>query len=881
MSKTRLPACPALALLFAARLFAAFATFAALATFAAFATFAASAVAQTATPAAGVALELAERRAAIVSQLRYDLSLSIPQALAQPLSGSNTLRFTLAEVTQALVLDFVAGPDQLLSVDANGQPAAYTLVNGHIVIDPAALQVGPNTLRIAFKAGDAPLNRHADYLYTLFVPAKARLALPCFDQPDLKGRWTLRLEHPAAWQSAANGAQIERIVEGGRASVRFAETAPLPTYLLAFIAGDFKVETAQRDGRTLRMFHRETDAAKLARNREALFDLHGQALAYMKDYTALPYAFGKFDFVLIPGFQFGGMEHAGNIFYDAGNLLLDESATQSQLLARAAVISHEVAHMWFGDLVTMRWFNDVWMKEVFANFMAAKMVNPAFPGLNHELRFFLSHYPRAYGVDRTAGANPIRQTLDNLDEAGDMYGAIIYQKAPVVMRHLEALLGETSLRDGLREYLNQHVFANASWPELIDVLAPRAPIDLHAWSRVWVEQPGRPTLTTELSLKDGRIARLAFRQHDPRGSDLLWPQLLRVTVGEARSSQAFAVPITGASVDLAAAAGLPAPRYVLPGAAGWAYGEFQLDRATREFLLTSLPEIDDPLSRGSAWVNLWDALLAQQVRPVALFDLALKALPQESDEQLTALLLDDAARLWWRFLKPAEREQRIGRFEQLLLQGLAQAATPSRKAAWFAALRNVAQTKATLAWLGEVWAQKISVAGLPLAEPDYTGLALDLALHEAAGSSEILAAQLARIDNPARRQRFSFLLPAVAADPLERGRWFAALADNANRRHEKWVLDGLRYLHHPLRAPASQVLVKPSLELLREIQQSGDIFFPKGWLDATLGGYNSRAVAATVREFLHNRPPDYPLRLQMLTRQSADELFRAAEILQQ
>ena len=209
-----------------------------------------------------------------------------------------------------------------------------------------------------------------------------------------------------------------------------------------------------------------------------------------RTYTAIPYPFGKFDFVLIPAFQFGGMEHAGAIFYNASGLLLDQSATQNQLLGRASLIAHETAHMWFGDLVTMKWFDDVWMKEVFANFMAAKIVNPSFPAVNHELRFLLSNYPAAYEVDRTAGANPIRQPLENLDEAGSLYGAIIYQKAPVVMRHLEAILGEDNFRDGLREYLKAFAFKNATWNNLIAILDARTPSDLAAWSRSWVEKPG-------------------------------------------------------------------------------------------------------------------------------------------------------------------------------------------------------------------------------------------------------------------------------------------------------------------------------------------------------------------------------------------------------
>ena len=205
------------------------------------------------------------------------------------------------------------------------------------------------------------------------------------------------------WRTAPRTA-----TEGGdrRTRVQFAETQPLPTYLFAFAAGKFSVETATRNGRELRMFHRETDAAKVARNRDAIFDLHAAALAWLEDYTAIPYPFGKFDFVLIPSFQFSGMEHPGAILYNAASLMLDESATQNQLLDRASVIAHETAHMWFGDLVTMQWFNDVWMKEVFANFMAAKIVNPSFPQVNHDLRFLLANYPAAYQVDRTAGTNP-------------------------------------------------------------------------------------------------------------------------------------------------------------------------------------------------------------------------------------------------------------------------------------------------------------------------------------------------------------------------------------------------------------------------------------------------------------------------------------------
>jgi len=458
----------------------------------------------------------------------------------------------------------------------------------------------------------------------------------------------------------------------------------------------------------------------VARSREAIFDLHARALEFLERYTAIPYPFGKFDFVAIPAFQFGGMEHAGKILYNAPGLLLDESATQNQQLGRASVIAHETAHTRFGDLVTMQWFNDVWMKEVFANFMAAKIVNPSFPTVNHELRFLLSNYPSAYEVDRTLGANPIRQRLDNLNEAGSMCGAIIYQKAPIVMRHLEALLGEDNFRDGLREYLKAHAFGNATWPDRIGVLDARTPLDLKAWSRVWVEEPGRPTIETVLDVKDGKITRLAFRQRDSWKRNRAWPQQLRVAIGGPTSAQTLIVEMNGREVEVPQATGMPTPRYVLPNGGGWAYGGFTLDKATLAWLTKSLPDVVDPLTRGSAWVTLWDALLDGQVKPDAFLDLALRALPKETDEQMTSRVLGYASNTWWRFMDTTGRTAHAERFESVLREGLTQAASPSKKASWFSALRNVAVTPTTVEWLQQVWEKKQTVPGLILAETDYT-----------------------------------------------------------------------------------------------------------------------------------------------------------------
>ena len=814
-------------------------------------------------PEPGIALTLAAERVQAIENLRYELSFSIPGATSEPVSGRAVVRFALKDTSRPVVLDFTPGADSPVSLSVGGRPSRFRAVKDHIIIPKEDLSSGENTVEIVFRAGDAPLNRNPDFMYTLFVPARAHLAFPCFDQPDLKARYTLELTIPADWQSVANGAETSREASSNRVRIQYAETQPISAYLFAFAAGKFQLETAERNGRIYRLFHRETDAKKVARNRDVVFDLHASSLEWLEKYTAIPYPFGKFDFVAIPSFQFGGMEHPGAIFYNASSILLDESATENQMLNRASTIAHETSHMWFGDLVTMRWFNDVWMKEVFANFMAAKIVNPAFPKVNHDLRFLVAHYPAAYAVDRTAGTHPIRQELANLDEAGSLYGAIIYEKAPIVMRQLERILGPDRLRDGLRAYLTQFEFGNATWLDLVRVLDDLTPLDLTAWSRAWVEEAGRPSVRTEV---EG--PRIAFVQTDPR-----WTQHIQVLAGTARGLRSIAVDLRNQRTELQT----DPPVFVLPTGGGLAYGDFTLDEATRSYLLRHLAELKDPLTRGAAWVTLWEELLDQRVRPSDFLDLALRALPHEDTEQNVQLVLGYVDDAFWRFIRGDARQSLAPKLEETLRSGLDHASSSSLKSTYFSAFRSLVTTPDGVAFLERVWGRQEKIPGLTLAEPDEATIALELAVRSVPAASRILEEQRERFMNPDRKERFEFVTPALSDRQDTRDAWFASLADVKNRRREPWVLEGLRYLNHPLRAPQSDKYLRPALDLLREIQRTGDIFFPTNWMNATLDGHNSRPAATAVRAFLAEQK-DYPIRLRRTILQAADELFRAAEI---
>jgi aminopeptidase N len=419
--------------------------------------------------------------------------------------------------------------------------------------------------------------------------------------------------------------------------------------------------------------------------------------------------------------------------------------------------------------------------------MAAKVVNPSFPDVNHELRFLLQHYPGAYEVDRTEGANPIRQPLSNLAEAGSLYGAIIYQKAPIVMRQLELLVGAEAMRDGLREYLKTFSYANATWTDLVRILDAKTARDLAAWSRAWVEERGRPRILLVAPANGSR--QIALRQEDPLGRGLVWPQTLDVAFGSPGG-------IAAARVDLDAVERAVTPpaqamddwRWILPTGGGLGYGDFVLDTAQLDAVAAALPEAGDALTRGAMLVTLWESMLEGRVAPRRIADVLLTALPGERDELLIQQMLSYAQALYWRFTRPADRPALAARLELEMRAGLDAAPTTSRKAAWFGALRRIAHSPGTIQWLEQVWRRQVKIPGLPLAENDEIELAQDLAVRGVPAAEAILREQHDRIANPDRKARFGFVMPALSGNAAVRAELFESLKDAGNRRREAWVL---------------------------------------------------------------------------------------------
>ncbi|RZK16549.1 MAG: aminopeptidase, partial [Hymenobacter sp.] len=755
---------------------------------------------------AGVSQQLAEARKQVLSHVAYTLSLAVPLQKTQPISAEEVVTFSLRDNRQPLQLDFKATPGHLLRVVVNGQPVAIDYRNEHLVLPASALRLGHNEVKISFTAGDQSLNRNDDYLYTLLVPDRARTVFPVFDQPDLKASFTLSLQVPRPWQAVANGlltdstaASLDGRVPGFKV-YQFAPSDTISTYLFSFAAGKFRQLTQGVDGRTMRFLHRETDSTKLRLSVPTIFAQHGRALSFLQEYTGIPYPFQKFDFTAIPDFQYGGMEHVGAIDYKASTLFLDQGATRDQELARRNLLNHETAHMWFGDLVTMRWFNDVWMKEVFANFMADKLSGGDEQGDDQQLKFLTDHYPLAYAVDRTQGANAIRQPLANLQDAGSLYGNIIYHKAPIMMRQLEALMGEENFQAGVREYLKKYAHGNATWPDLIAILDTHTPADLVAWNQVWVNQPGRPMIDFELLSPNNQPHQLLIRQHAEDGSDRLWPQQFDVTIVYPSGPVVVPVAISGREVHVPVPPAQETPLTILFNTQGRGYGVFPVTPQLADRLAT----LPGPVARASAYIALYENMLNERgLAPRPLLDRLLAQTAHENKDLNIKLLTGYISDIYWKFLPPAERIELAPALENALWQAMRQQPRPGEQKLYFKAYQSIALTPAAQARLYAIWHTQRPPAQIKLTEDDYTSLALALAVRDYPAPQPLLPQQLARIKNMDRRQRLEFLMPALSPDGAVRDQFFTSLKDEKNREKEAWVATALGYLHHPLRQATS------------------------------------------------------------------------------
>lgn len=831
----------------------------------------------------GVSAALAEHRAARVSDVRYDLALDLTGR--DTAIGRLTTRFAL-KTPGDLLIDF-RGP-QVRRMRVNGVTLPELEFDGHHIRVPAnALVVGSNRLDFEFStlmaAAGTSIIRVRDpsdgavYLYTLLVPSDAQQLFPCFDQPDLKARLKLALTTPLGWRSVSNGKLLTADSSSRGTTHVFEETAPLSTYLMAFGAGPWATLSASAAGRPITLYVRRSRAREV--DVDSIIADNERALTWLERYFASPYPFGKLDVLLAPAFPFGGMEHPGAIFYSEERFIFREPPTLTQRLGRTATIYHEVAHQWFGDLVTMKWFDDLWLKEGFATYMAAKMQASLDPRSEAWKTFYLRNKPVAYAVDMTEGTTPVWQQLGNLDQAKSNYGAIVYNKAPSVLKQLNYLVGDDAFQGGLQRFVRQFAFSNATWRDLLESIGAAwgGGRSLKTWGEEYILRPGLPVIDQRVELRDRRLTRLTLVQRPARTLSGRRPWPIRTEVAVVSDSGLTRIPLTisAESTVVEGAAGIQDPSWIFANAGDQAYALVMLDPVSVSALERSLSKVTDGLQRAMLWGALWDLVREAILSPDRFVRLALREMPQERDEQIVASVLGRLTRATSAYLAGPMRNALLPDVERALLAGAADNARPYgiRRAHLDAFIRTASTPGAldTLAALLNVE----QFNGLPIGAPTRWSMVTRLIAGGRPDADRLLDRERAR-DSTAEGARRAFVAQAAKPDASVKQAYFSRyFADST--LNEDWATASLEAFNAPESRALAVRYLRPALDSLPWIQRNRRIFFLGSWLGAFLEGQASPEALAVTRSFLRERTTLAPdLRAKVL--QAADELERTVRI---
>ncbi|MFN8572899.1 MAG: M1 family aminopeptidase [Gemmatimonadaceae bacterium] len=579
---------------------------------------------------------------------------------------------------------------------------------------------------------------------------------------------------------------------------------------------------------------------------------------------------------MAPAFPFGGMEHPGAIFYSEERFVYRERPTRSQSLGRTATIYHEVAHQWFGDLVTMKWFDDLWLKEGFATYMAAKMQASMDPSSEAWKTFYLRNKPPAYAVDVTEGTTPVWQRLANLDQAKSNYGAIVYNKAPSVLKQLNYVVEEGAFRDGLRAFLRRHEYANATWRDLLDAVGTASKRNLRPWGDAYMLRPGVPVIEQRVENRDGRVTRVTLIQHParPMSGQAPWPVKLEVVAGSDGAVLAhLPVRLTAESTVVAIPDSVSA-NFVFANGGDEAYALVLMDSGTVSVVERTISGVQDGLLRAQLWGALWDLVRDARLPPERFVRLALREIPRERDDQIVAGILSRLTRATTAYLTGGAQDALTPEVEQAMWRGVADSSRSYdiRKAELDAFVR-VASTPSAVVRLEGIL-DSTAIAGAPLRSPTRWAVVTRLMALQTPNAERRLNDEAHR-DSSAEGARRAFVAGAARPDPENKAGLFRRyFADST--LNEDWVTASLDAFNDLGAQSLSRPYLRAALDSLPWIQRNRRIFFLGSWISAFLDGQSDEEALRLVREFLEGRGIPADLRAKVL--QSADELERTVRI---
>ncbi len=522
---------------------------------------------------------------------------------------------------------------------------------------------------MAYANTGAGLHRFVDpadgrgYVYAMTFLDEAQRVFACFDQPDLKAPLRLSVTADPRWTVLGN-APVESVHDG---RWTFGETPPLATYFMTLVAGAYHGVHSEHDGIPLGLYCRASLAEYLDRDADELFTATRGCLDRYHQLFGVRYPFGKYDQAFVPEFNAGAMENPGCVTL-TDDLVFRSAVTEAQREGRVVVVAHEMAHMWFGDLVTMRWWDDLWLNESFADYLGVRVAAEATRFTGAWTAFAIAEKTRGYAADQRPSTHPVA-AAEVPDPAAALlnFDGISYAKGAAALRQLVAWAGDDAFLAGLRAHLTAHAYGNATLTDLLTAVSTASGRDLADWAAVWLRQPQVNTLRPQLELdREGRYASVAIAQAAPPEYPVLRPH--RVGVGLYDLVGARAVRRTRLDVDVAgpltevkALAGEPVADLLLINDGDLTYAKVRLDGTSMTALPAVLPVLADPVTRAVLWVAVWDAVRDAELGAADLLVLVDQTLAAERDVVIAEFVLRAAHDAVNRFLPPAARADALAR----------------------------------------------------------------------------------------------------------------------------------------------------------------------------------------------------------------------------
>ena len=616
-------------------------------------------------PQSKLTLTDATMRSQIISNVRYDLTITVDDR-KDFFKGEETVRFQLSKVAKVF-LDFQGGIVQQLKVNDMTVTTAFHR-DGKVELPVSPLKVGENILRITF---DHPYSKENNglyqfkdpednrlYIYSHFEPYDASRMFPCFDQPDIKAKITLHVISPEQWIVTSTMKEHHVEAHSGKKTWDFSETPPLSPYTFSLVAGPFHQWSSEAGKIPLRLFARQSMVKYV--HAEEWFAVTRKGLDFFSKYFDYPYPFHKYDQILVPDFNFGAMENIANVIF-ADTYIPRGDATEEQKEWIQNTILHEMAHMWFGNLVTMKWWNDLWLNESFATYMASLALPHVTQFKNQWMDFFAEKID-GYWEDGLVTTHPIEGTPQDTSQAMANIDGITYSKGAATLKQLAYFTGPEKFRDGVRAYFKKFAYSNAERKDFVGSVAQVIDKNLDEWSRLWLAKAGADTIEAKFQCEDGKILTFQLLQTLPDGEKEYRPH--RTLVGLYAKKGKSVVRNKTASIEYSSATtevkefiGQPCPLLVNPNDEDHDYVHTKLDSVTLANLKDYLTLVDSDLTRAQMWNSLFDMVRVQQYSVQDYSALVLAALPQEKskyvfDQIMTSIngsrhdLLNNAIVFW-------------------------------------------------------------------------------------------------------------------------------------------------------------------------------------------------------------------------------------------